>query len=92
MPTIKELLEVPFGPWEDSEVLNPKLKTTVLRTLELYELDMSCDDQPIGYGSDIMMGLIITHFWQPQREREVWRRCNPARPTCWHTHLLSRRF
>jgi hypothetical protein len=46
--SIRSLLEEPFGPFEDADVLNESLKSTSKNLLALKSFKMAYADRPIG--------------------------------------------
>lgn len=46
--TIRSLLEEPFGPFEDTDILNENLKSTPKNVLVLKSFRMAFADRPIG--------------------------------------------
>jgi hypothetical protein len=52
---IPKLVEEPFGPYPDSQILNPKLKPTARELLRLSSLWMDCDGTPIGSVIEVLL-------------------------------------
>src|SRR5262245_52942932 len=47
--TLFSLLEEPFGPFEDVDILSEELKSTRKDVLGLKSFRMACNNRPIGY-------------------------------------------